>query len=60
MKNVNARDFTEQNPIAFLGQHPEGMINDEVQKVPLLLEYIQDIVDNHPDKRFLLIGSSNL
>jgi predicted AAA+ superfamily ATPase len=45
--------------VAFLHQHPKGMFIDEVQKVPQLLEYIQGIVDDNPDCRFLLTGSSN-
>ena len=60
MKDVNVREFAERDPLAFLHQHPEGMFIDEVQKVPQLLEYIQGIVDNNPDARFLLTGSSNL
>lgn len=59
MKDVNVREFAEHDPVAFLHQHPEGMFIDEVQKVPQLLEYIQGIVDDHPDCRFLLTGSSN-
>lgn len=35
------------------------MFIDEIQKVPQLLEYIQGIVDDNPDCRFLLTGSSN-
>ena len=60
MKDLHVRTFAEQDPVAFLNQHPEGMFIDEVQKVPALLDYIQGIVDNHPEKRFLLTGSSNL
>ena len=60
MKDLHVRTFAEQDPVAFLNQHPEGMFIDEVQKVPVLLDYIQGIVDNHPEKRFLLTGSSNL
>lgn len=60
MKDIHIRAFAEQDPVAFLNQHPEGMFIDEVQKVPALLEYIQGIVDNHPERRFLLTGSSNL
>jgi predicted AAA+ superfamily ATPase len=59
MKDVNVREFTEHDPVAFLHQHPKGMFIDEVQKVPPLLEYIQGIVDDNPDCRFLLTGSSN-
>lgn len=59
MKDVNVREFAENDPIAFLNQTQDGMFIDEVQKVPALLEYIQGIVDNHPNRKFLLTGSSN-
>ncbi len=59
MKDVNVREFAEHDPVAFLHQQPKGMFIDEVQKVPQLLEYIQGIVDDNPDCRFLLTGSSN-
>ena len=60
MKDLHVRAFAEQDPIAFLNQHKEGMFIDEVQKVPALLDYIQGIVDNEPERRFVLTGSSNL
>ena len=60
MKDLHVRAFAEQDPVAFLNQHEEGMFIDEVQKVPVLLDYIQGIVDNHPERRFFLTGSSNL
>ena len=59
LKDVNVREFAAHDPIAFLHQHPEGMLIDEVQKEPRLLEYIQGIVDENPNSRFLLTGSSN-
>lgn len=59
MKDVNVREFAEHDPVAFLHQQPKCMFIDEVQKVPQLLEYIQGIVDDDPDCRFLLTGSSN-
>ena len=59
LKDVNVREFAEHDPIAFLHQHPNGMFIDEIQKMPQLLEYIQGIVDDNPDCRFLLTGSSN-
>ena len=59
LKDVNIREYAEHDPIAFLHQHPDGMLIDEVQKVPQLLEYIQGIVDDNPACRFLLTGSSN-
>lgn len=59
MKDVNVRQFAENDPVAFLRQHPRGMFIDEIQKTPQLLEYIQGIVDDNPDCQFLLTGSSN-
>ena len=59
MKDVNVRQFAENDPVAFLRQHPHGMFIDEIQKAPQLLEYIQGIVDDNPDCQFLLTGSSN-
>ena len=60
MKDLHVRAFAEQDPVAFLNQHREGMFIDEVQKVPVLLDYIQGIVDDDPSRRFVLTGSSNL
>ena len=60
MKDLHVRSFAEQDPVAFLHQHKEGMFIDEVQKVPVLLDYIQGIVDDDPSHRFVLTGSSNL
>lgn len=59
LKDVNVRMFAENDPIAFLSQNQDGMFIDEIQKVPVLLEYIQGIVDNHPERKFLLTGSSS-
>ena len=59
LKDVNIRSFAESDPVAFLNQIDKPLFIDEVQKVPMLLEYIQGIVDNHPDRKFLLSGSSN-
>lgn len=52
------RSYAANDPVAFLNQHPEGMILDEVHNEPGLLSYIQGIVDEHPDRRFILSGSS--
>ena len=59
LKDVNVRRFALNDPVAFLNQTREMIFIDEVQKAPELLEYIQGIVDNNPDRRFLLSGSSN-
>lgn len=59
LKDVHVREFAENDPVAFLKQNTKGMIIDEVQKAPILLEYIQGIVDNNPECKFYLTGSSN-
>lgn len=59
LKDVHVREFAMNDPVAFLNQTQEGTFIDEVQKAPALLEYIQGIVDEHPERKFLLSGSSN-
>ena len=59
LKDVNVREFAINDPLAFLNQTKDLMFIDEAQKVPQLFEYIQGIVDNNPDRKFLLSGSSN-
>lgn len=58
LENFDVRSFALNDPISFLNQHAEGMILDEVHNVPNLLSYIQGMVDDNPDKRFILSGSS--
>lgn len=58
LESLDIRSFAENDPIAFLNQNEEGMILDEVHNAPDLLSYIQGIVDEHPDKRYILSGSS--
>ena len=58
LENLDVRSYAETDPVAFLNQHPEGMILDEVHNAPNLLSYIQGIVDEYPERRFILSGSS--
>lgn len=59
LENPDVRDLAMRDPVRFLHQHDEGMILDEVHNAPALLSYIQGIVDDKPEKRFVLSGSSN-
>ena len=59
MKDLHIREFAMNDPVAFLQQTTEGMFLDEIQKAPVLMEYIQGIVDRSPERKFLLSGSSN-
>ena len=58
LKDIQVRDFALSDPVAFLGQTDCPLFIDEIQKAPALIEYIQGIVDNHPERKFLLSGSS--
>lgn len=59
LENPDTRALAEDDPVGLLGRHKEGMILDEVHHSPQLLSYIQGIVDEHPNRRFILSGSSN-
>ncbi len=55
------RAFALDDPRRFLGQFPEGVIIDEVQRAPDLLSYLQGIIDEDPQPgRWILSGSQNL
>ncbi|MGN0188137.1 MAG: ATP-binding protein [Candidatus Cryptobacteroides sp.] len=58
LENLDIRSFAENDPVAFLNRHTEGMILDEVHNAPNLFSYIQGIVDDDADRRFILSGSS--
>ncbi|QDU72651.1 ATP-binding protein [Mucisphaera calidilacus] len=55
------RSFAQDDPRAFLAQFDDGVILDEIQRVPELTSYIQSIIDEHPQPgRWVLTGSQNL
>lgn len=61
LENIDTRDYARNDPRAFLNEcHKEGAIIDEIQRVPELASYIQEIVDTK-DKPglFILTGSQN-
>ena len=61
LENIDTRDYARSDPRAFLNEcHREGAIIDEIQRVPELVSYIQEIVDTK-DKPglFILTGSQN-
>jgi uncharacterized protein len=54
------REFARTDPRGFLARVPDGAIIDEVQRVPDLLSYLQQIVDARPRPgAFLLTGSQH-
>lgn len=59
MEDLDIRQAAKLDPKGFLSQFTGGVIIDEVQNVSELLSYIQGIVDEHPERKFYLTGSSN-
>ena len=60
MENQDTRHFATEDPRGFLSTFPEGAILDEVQRVPQLFSYLQEILDDQRTKGlFILSGSNN-
>lgn len=58
LEDPDVRMAAEADPRGFLSQFPDGAILDEVQRLPVLLSYLQGIVDRQGGKgRFILTGS---
>ena len=61
MEDLSQKEFAETDPKMFLDQGNNGMIIDEVQRVPALLSYIQTIVDEKKSPgMYVITGSQNL
>lgn len=60
LKSPDIRNFANDNPRDFLKKMPNDTILDEVQRIPLLFSYLQEILDDNPEKGiFILTGSNN-
>lgn len=60
LENIDDREFAETDPRGFLAQFKNGAILDEVQKVPDLFSYLQQILDETKKTGlFILSGSNN-
>ncbi len=61
LERPDLRARAVEDPLAMLRQYQDGLILDEVQKVPELLSFVQAMVDEVPSPgRFVLTGSQNL
>lgn len=61
LENPDIRAFATEDPRAFLKQNPSPVIFDEIQRVPALLSYLQEIVDeSNRNGQFVLTGSHQL
>jgi len=59
LESPDVRQLAYDDPKGFLNNYPNGAVLDEVQKVPDLFSYIQVMVDDNKDLRFILSGSHN-
>lgn len=59
LENPDIADFAITDPIGFLRQFKNGAILDEVQKLPHLFSYIQQIVDENNKAGFFILSGSN-
>lgn len=61
LEDPDVRALAESDPRGFLERYPDGVIFDEIQRVPELLSYVQTAVDiERRTGRFVLTGSSNV
>lgn len=59
LENPDTRLFATDDPRGFLSNFPEGAILDEVQRVPELFSYLQQILDESKTKGLFVITGSN-
>ncbi len=60
LENPDIRRFAMDDPRGFLSQYIAGAVIDEVQRVPELFSYLQQILDEDETKgKFILTGSNN-
>lgn len=59
LENLDLRKYASEDPRGFLNDHGPYVILDEVQRVPELFPYLQELVDNKQDPaQYILTGSS--
>jgi uncharacterized protein len=60
LEPLDVRQYAKTDPREFLAQFPHGAVLDEIQNVPELFSYLQEIVDKTKYKGlFILTGSEN-
>ena len=60
LENPDVQQRIEQDPRGLFQQYGHRMVLDEVQRLPIILSYIQGIVDDDRQACFVLSGSQNL
>jgi len=60
LENPDIRKFAMEDPRGFLSNYPNGAVLDEVQRVPELFSYLQQILDDQVTHGlYILTGSNN-
>ena len=59
LEDIGLRENIIHDPKGFIESCGENVVIDEVQHLPELFSYIQIAVDEKPERRFILTGSSN-
>lgn len=60
LENLDTRSFASEDPRGFLNSYSQGAILDEIQRVPHLFSYLQEILDDSRESGlFILTGSNN-
>jgi predicted AAA+ superfamily ATPase len=60
LENPDLRRFAIEDPRGFLSTYPQGAVLDEIQRVPELFSYLQQILDDTgKNGMFILTGSNN-
>lgn len=60
LEDLDTREFATEDPRGFLKQYQNGVILDEIQRVPDLFSYLQTEIDrNRKPGQWILTGSQN-
>lgn len=59
LENITIREQIQADTLAYLESFPDGLIVDEAHHYPGLFSFVQVYVDEHPEKKIILTGSSN-
>ena len=59
LETASVREQIMRDTAGFLNNYPAGLIIDEAHHYPELFSYIQVAVDENPDRKYILTGSSN-
>lgn len=59
-ENIGLYQLVKSDPTAFLTKDNKGVIYDELQRLPEIFNYLQEILDNTSEKgKYVISGSSN-